>query len=200
MFLQSFTRLNSHILTSNKWNAERKDMICSKKKFIKSHLFTNCSFWLTAFVKHAMIKKKKKLFVFICVFGVKPSTTVQLVLGHSNLAKKKKSWLVESLNLNCHLTLSTNSTHKHDEPWLQLHAHNQIHWHQSSYWQIPFRSLKEKDTELCDTDCNMTALLPVICKYVCCQTVKPGSGGVKMPSLRCLFLAFKNTCWLSQWK
>lgn len=67
----------------------------------KPRLFTNCSFWLTAFVKHAMIKKKK--------------TTLQLVLGHSNLAKKK-SWLVESLNLNCHLTISTNSTHKHDEP------------------------------------------------------------------------------------
>lgn len=92
------------------------------------------------------------------------------------LQQKKKSWLVESLNLNCHLTISTNSTHKHDEPWLQLHAH-QIHWHQSSYWQIPFRSLKEKDTELCDTDCNLTALLPVICKYVYCQTVKPSSRG-----------------------
>lgn len=165
MLLQSFTHLNAHILSSNKWNAERKDMICSKK-WIKSPVFSQTSVFGSQHLWSMPWYKKKEgylcLFVFICVFGVKASTTLQLVLGHSNLAKKKLAcWVFKfELPLN-HLDKLHSQTWW---AWLQLHA-PQIHWHQSSYWQIPFRSLKE-DTQPCDTDCNLTALLPVVCKYV----------------------------------
>lgn len=160
----------------------------------------NCSFWLTAFVKHAIIKKKRKkkvICVYLCFWCEALNYTAVGPWPFESCKKKKLACWVFKFELPLNPLDKLHSQTRW--AWLQLHAH-QIHWHQSSYWQIPFRSLKEKDTELCDTDCNLTALLPVICKYVYCQTVKPGSGGVKMPSLRCLFLAFQNTCWLSQWK
>lgn len=213
MLLQSFTHLNAHILTSNKWNAERKDMICSKK-WIKSPVFSQTSVFGSQHLWSMLWYKKKEgylcLFVFICVFGVKASTTLQLVLGHSNLAKK--SWLVESLNLNCHLTISTNSTHKHDEPGCSCMRTKSIgiSRHIDRFLFALWKRTLSRATQIatwrpCCLSCANTYSH---CNHDDTKWLKAGSNcqtrqwgrGVKMPPHCCLFLAFQNTCWLSQWK